>query len=67
MQYNGWTMDYEYDWIIKKRQQEERKAIMLEQAQAMMLSGGGAINQAAFNKSLNSKLKKANNMSLNNP
>ena len=63
MQHNGWTMDNEYDWIIKKRVQEEKKMLLEEQHKAMMLGG----NAAALTKSFNNKLKKTSAMGLNNP
>lgn len=63
MQHNGWTMDNEYDWIIKKRLQEEKKVLMEEQHKAMMLGG----NPAALSKSFNNKLKKTVNTALFNP
>ena len=56
MQRHGWTMDYEYDWIIKKRQIEEKKALEEEQNRALM---AGA-NPALLSKTMNNKFKKTN-------
>ena len=63
MQLNGWILDNEYDWVIKKRLQEGKKVLLEEQQKAMMLGG----NAAALAKSFNNKLKKSANMGLNNP